>query len=68
MVRRKDGHQYVWVSPGDPCEFSRKPLGFDDETLARIAGPVGLPLGGRSPAEIAVSILAQIIQSRYQSS
>ncbi len=43
-------------------------LGFDDETLARIAGPVGLPLGGRSPAEIAVSILAQIIQSRYQSS
>jgi xanthine dehydrogenase accessory factor len=43
-------------------------LGFNDETLARIAGPVGLPLGGRSPAEIAVSILAQIIQSRYQSS
>ncbi len=42
-------------------------VGFDDETLARIAGPIGLPLGGRSPAEIAVSILAQIIQSRYQS-
>ena len=40
-------------------------LGFDNETLARIAGPIGLPLGGRSPAEIAVSILAQIIQSRY---
>ena len=43
-------------------------LGFDDETLTRIAGPVGLPLGGRAPAEIAVSILAQIIQSRYQAS
>ncbi len=39
--------------------------GFSDTTLARIAGPIGLPLGGRSPAEIAVSILAQIIQSRY---
>lgn len=38
--------------------------GFDDAALARIAGPAGLPLGGRSPAEIAVSILAQIIQSR----
>lgn len=38
--------------------------GFDDATLARIAGPIGLPLGGRSPAEIAVSILAQIIQCR----
>jgi len=39
--------------------------GFDDIALARIAGPIGLPLGGRSPAEIAVSILAQIIQFRY---
>jgi xanthine dehydrogenase accessory factor len=39
--------------------------GFGDATLARIAGPIGLPLGGRSPAEIAISILAQIIQSRY---
>jgi xanthine dehydrogenase accessory factor len=39
--------------------------GFSGETLARIAGPIGLPLGGRSPAEIAVSILAQITQSRY---
>ena len=39
--------------------------GFSAATLARIAGPIGLPLGGRSPAEIAVSILAQIIQSRY---
>jgi xanthine dehydrogenase accessory factor len=40
--------------------------GFDSETLGRIAGPIGLHLGGRSPAEIAVSILAQIIQSRYR--
>ena len=39
--------------------------GFSAATLARIAGPIGLPLGGRSPAEIAISILAQIIQSRY---
>ena len=41
-------------------------LGFSNETLERIAGPIGLPLGGRAPAEIAVSILAQIIQARYQ--
>ena len=40
-------------------------FGFDDKVLGRIAGPIGLSLGGRSPAEIAVSILAQIIQSRY---
>ena len=34
--------------------------GLNEEALARIHGPVGLPLGGRSPAEIAISIMAQI--------
>ena len=41
--------------------------GFSSETLNRVAGPIGLPLGGRSPAEIAISILAQITQTRYSS-
>ena len=41
--------------------------GFSSETLNRIAGPIGLPLGGRSPAEIAISILAQITQTRHSS-
>lgn len=35
------------------------------EAIPRIHAPVGLDLGGRSPAEIAVSVLAQVIQSRY---
>ena len=34
--------------------------GLSEAELARIHGPVGLPLGAKSPAEIAVSILAQI--------
>lgn len=38
--------------------------GFEEADLARIHGPVGLDIGAKSPAEIAISILAQIIQVR----
>jgi xanthine dehydrogenase accessory factor len=34
--------------------------GFSDADCARIQGPVGLSIGAKSPAEIAVSIIAQI--------
>ncbi|OED00754.1 XdhC family protein [Rhizobium sp. YK2] len=37
--------------------------GFADEALARINGPIGLPIGASSPGEIAVAILAQIIEA-----
>lgn len=36
------------------------------ELTGRIHSPIGLDLGGRSPAEIAVSILAEVIQVRYR--
>ena len=39
-----------------------KELGFGDDQIARIHGPIGLRLGGRSPAEIAISIMAQVTQ------
>ena len=35
-----------------------------DEQLSRIHAPIGLNLGGRRPAEIAVAILAQIVAIR----
>ncbi|HEX4890363.1 MAG TPA: XdhC family protein [Alphaproteobacteria bacterium] len=34
--------------------------GFDAAALARIHGPVGLAIGAKSPAEIAISIMAQM--------
>ncbi|HSI00871.1 MAG TPA: XdhC family protein [Reyranella sp.] len=39
-------------------------VGITDEMFARIHGPVGLNIGARSPGEIAVSILGQIIEVR----
>jgi xanthine dehydrogenase accessory factor len=41
--------------------------GLGDQT-ARIHAPIGLPLGGRAPSEIAVAIVAQIVQERYRPS
>lgn len=37
--------------------------GFDDTQLARIHAPVGLAIGAKTPAEIALSVMAQITQT-----
>ena len=42
--------------------------GFSEEQRARIQGPIGLNIGARSTAEIAISIMAQVIQMYRQSS
>jgi xanthine dehydrogenase accessory factor len=39
-------------------------LGYTTRQIARIHGPAGLPIGSKRPAEIAVSILAEITATR----
>jgi len=39
---------------------------LNDIEIARLHGPVGLPIGSRTPAEIAIAILAELIQVRAQ--
>ncbi|MEN0062592.1 MAG: XdhC family protein [Myxococcota bacterium] len=41
-------------------------LGFDDADLDRIHGPIGLAIGARSPAEIAIATLAQVTSALRQ--
>lgn len=41
---------------------------FDEGALSRLHGPAGLDIGGTTPAQTAVSILAEIIASRHERS
>jgi xanthine dehydrogenase accessory factor len=43
-------------------------FGLSEAALLRLHGPVGLNLGAKTPAEIAVSIVAQIVQQKYAAS
>ncbi len=36
-------------------------MGFSDDDIARIRAPIGLDIGSRSPAELALSILAEVL-------
>ncbi len=39
--------------------------GLTDEELSRLASPIGLDLGARTPEETAISIAAEILQNRW---
>ena len=42
-----------------------KTEGFTEAEIARLRGPIGLPLGGKQPNEIALSVMAELVKARY---
>ncbi|MEU6190449.1 XdhC/CoxI family protein [Nocardia sp. NPDC047038] len=49
----------------DQRQARLRQAGLTEEQLARLASPIGLDLGGRTPEETAVSIAAEIIARRW---
>ena len=43
-----------------------KKLGFNENEINSIHGPIGIKLGGKSPPEIALSIIAQLMMETYK--
>jgi xanthine dehydrogenase accessory factor len=43
-------------------------MGVQTELIDRLHAPIGLDLGGRSPEEIALSVMAEVLQARHSSS
>ncbi len=49
----------------DRCE-RLKNFGFNENEINSIHGPIGIKLGGKSPPEIALSIIAQLTLETYK--
>lgn len=41
--------------------------GVSPEALKRVRSPIGLPIGGKAPQEVAISLAAELIQTHYSS-
>ena len=65
------GCRYVGLLGGRRTQQLRREalreLGFGEEDLARIRGPVGLDIGSETPEEIALSIAAQLVEAQRTS-
>ena len=59
---------HVWVERTQEKRLERlRAAGATDRALAKIKGPAGLPIGAKTPAEIAVSVLAELIAAWRES-
>lgn len=53
------GSEAKWVQMRDALRKE----GVADEALERVRSPIGLPIGAQTPAEIAVAVVAEIVQA-----
>jgi xanthine dehydrogenase accessory factor len=62
------GARYVGLmasrSKRERLQAALREAGFGDDVLGRIHSPIGLAIGAETPAELAVSIAAEIVQVR----
>ena len=65
----RSGARYIGILGSKKTHERRKgelrEQGFTEADLARIRAQIGLDLGGRSPEEVALAILAEILAVRY---
>ena len=66
------GARYVGAVGSKKTQADRRQrlldAGLTPDQLARLRGPIGLDLGGRSPAETALSIMAEVVAARHNGS
>ncbi len=69
LVKTDSPYLGIMASKNKAAEFRRRleAEGVSGQTLARVCMPVGISIGSSSPAEIAVSIAAQLIDHRRRS-
>jgi xanthine dehydrogenase accessory factor len=69
QVALRSPARYVGAIGSKKTQASRRErlreLGLHELEIARLHGPIGLNLGGRQPAEIALAIMAEVTAVRY---
>ena len=70
LARAQQGRPYRYLgvmgSTVKVAELRRglREAGFSEEEIARLRGPIGIPIRSQTPAEIAISIAAELIRAR----
>ena len=66
------GSRYVGAIGSRRTQANRRErleaAGLSQAELERLRGPIGLALGGRDPAEVALAIMAEVVATRYGAS